>query len=815
MTPTADLVDAGRRYHQAGELGRAEEAYREALRADPRRADVWLLLGGLLQAGGRQGEAEAAFRQVAELKPDDADTQHRLGLALARAGRPDEAAAYLRRVVGLQPQDAAARSNLGNLLHTLGRPGEAQEQLHEAVRLRPDYPEAHYNLGNVLLALGRHAEAETCYLEALRLRPGYADAHANLGNALLQRGDLDGALLHHRRAVSLRPGSAEGHYNLGVVLARQGRSDGALACYREAVRLQPDHALAHNNLGCLLRARANLDQAVRHLRQAARARPDNAEAWNNLAVALREQGHPEEAIACYDEAIRLRPDDAGAHRGKALALLLLEDFERGWPEYEWRWRGDDAPPAVSLNRPRWDGSLLAGRTLLLWTEQGLGDTIQFVRYAGLAKAQGANVVLACPGALVPLLRSCRGIDRLVPQGEPLPPCDVHAPLMSLPLLFGTTAASVPADVPYLSADPALVQRWGPFLDPLPGFKVGIAWQGNPSYRDDGARSVPLVQFEALAHVPGARLVSLQKGPGIEQLRELSARFAVSDPGPGLDEAAGAFMDTAAISKGLDLVVTADTSLAHLAGALGVPVWVVLPFAPDWRWGLGRDDNLWYPSMRLFRQESPGDWEGVFRRVARSLAEMTASQRPPAPSAGLRLNLGCGAKRLPGFVNVDKFGEPDLKFDLEAFPWPWPDDSVEEVLLCHVLEHLGQSPPVYLRLMQELYRVCRRGALVRVVVPHWRHDNFFADPTHVRAVTPLGLQLFSKRLNRRWAEEGLANSPLGLYLDVDFDLREVRYKPSEHWYRLHPGSVDQALLLRESALYGNLIEQISMVLEVMK
>jgi ADP-heptose:LPS heptosyltransferase len=300
--------------------------------------------------------------------------------------------------------------------------------------------------------------------------------------------------------------------------------------------------------------------------------------------------------------------------------LQLGAFEEGWAEYEWRWRRPGHGPR-RLPQPAWDGSDLAGKRLLIYCEQGLGDVLQFIRYAAVVQRAGASVVLECPGALVSLLRRCPGIDELVAETRPLPNFDVHAALLSLPHLLGTTLATVPAEVPYLAANPERVERWREELAGVDGFRIGIAWQGNPRHPRDRHRSFPLSQFEGLARQEGVRLISLQKGAGAEQAAALQGRFPVVDLPSEPDMAEAAFEDTAAIMQHLDLVISADTAIAHLAGALGVPVWVVLSAITDWRWLRGRDDSPWYPSMRLFRQKTLGDWEGVFERIAREVARL--------------------------------------------------------------------------------------------------------------------------------------------------------------------------------------------------
>jgi Flp pilus assembly protein TadD len=492
----------------------------------------------------------------------------------------------LQAAVHFLPQSAQAHYNLGVALAQQQKLDEAAACLRQAIHVQPSYPPPHYGLGNVLVSQGKRPEAIPCYREAIRLKPDFAGAYNNLGLALAEERRLAEAVVVLRQAVRLRPQAAESHNNLGMVLAELGRFAEAESCYHEALRLAPGYADAHNNLGS----------------------------------TYKEQGRTQEALASYDLALLFQPNGSGARWNRALAWLSAGDFEHGWPEYEWRWNRPKTPPR-RLPQPRWDGGSLAGKTLLIYVEQGLGDTFQFIRYAPLVKAQGATVLVECPAFLHPLLSRCQGIDRLLAEGSPLPEFDCHTPLLSLPHILRTNWATLPAEVPYLFADPERVGRWAEELRPLEGFKVGIAWQGNRHHQWDHFRSFPADHFAALAQVPDVRLVSLQKGPAAEQLRRLVKRFAVTEVDSEKDAPTAAFMDTAAIMKNLDLVVTADTSLAHLAGGLGVPVWLPLSAVSDWRWLLKREDSPWYPTMRLFRQKTLGDWDGVFRRMAAALRKL--------------------------------------------------------------------------------------------------------------------------------------------------------------------------------------------------
>jgi hypothetical protein len=370
-----------------------------------------------------------------------------------------------------------------------------------------------------------------------------------------------------------------------------------------------------------------------------RLKPDFADAYHNLGITFGARGAIERALVFNAEALRLNPDHVGARNCQSLWRLQMGDFARGWDEYEWRWKKAKVTPR-DFPQPFWDGSPLEGRTILIHTEQGLGDTLQFIRYVPLVKQRGGTVIVECPTALGPLLASCAGIDRLIAWGAPLPAFDVHAPLLSLPRIFGTTLANVPADVPYLSADAALVESWRSELSGVPGVKIGIAWQGNPRFPADCMRSIPLTHFTPLAQADGVRLFSLQKGTGCEQLRAVARYLPVIDLADRLDETTGGFMDTAAVMKNLDLVVTSDTSIAHLAGALGVPVWVALALGGDWRFLLEREDSPWYPTMRLFRQTRMGDWDSVFERIAAELRD-SPGRPPQCQPPPLRVEISAG------------------------------------------------------------------------------------------------------------------------------------------------------------------------------
>jgi tetratricopeptide (TPR) repeat protein len=658
MSTPSDALAAGLEYHQSGQLAQAQQIYRQVVAAEPGNADAWNLLGAVCINLNQLDEAAAHLAEALRLRPDHFAAHDNLGVLLARQQRYAEAANSFQRALSLQPTHAVTELNLANALVRDGRVDEAighfqhvgaaapdllpaqtelaavlmkQDRVQEAVaplravaRLRPSDAKASFELAAALARVGRIDEAIEAYRETLRLKPDSAEACVNLGNLYTDRKQLDDAVESFRRAIQLRPRFAEAYLNLGCALTRQEKFALAREALEEAVRLKPDLSEAHNNLGIVLAEEAQFAEAMARYHQALTLRHDNVDAIYNLGIALLKQKMIASALDHFERALDLRPDYPEAHHNRAAALLLSENFPEGFAEYEWRFRSKDYPPF----RPRWpvwNGEPLEGRTIVVCAEQGLGDTIQFVRYAGLLKNRAARVIVECPRVLRPILARTPGVEGWLSADEPAPAADFCVPLLSLPHRLGTTHDTIPARVPYVFADEKLVESWRARLEEWDGFKVGIAWQGNPKCPGDRFRSIPLGRFVALAALAGVRLVSLQKGPGVEQLDEVREAWNVIDFGESLDAAGGAFMDTAAIMKNLDLVVTSDTATAHLAGALGVRTWVALPFMPDWRWLLERDDSPWYPTMRLFRQQQWGDWPEVFDRMARDLEALVAKR----------------------------------------------------------------------------------------------------------------------------------------------------------------------------------------------
>ncbi len=486
----------------------------------------------------------------------------------------------------------------------------------------------------------RHAgelpRAEEMYRELLDADPDLAGALAGLGEIAALSGNNEEAAGLYRRAISIDDSNARYHFGLGCALHASGDWLGAGEAYRGALKLDAAHAAAHMNLGCILQERAEteaaligpqgaarqLEEALEHFRSVRDLAPGNAEAWMNLGYAMARQRKLEEALRCYDRAIELQPRLAEAHFNRSMALLAQGKFSDGWSEYEWRWQASGFPRPVHA-QPEWDGAPLGGRTLLLYSEQGFGDAIQFVRYAPLAAARGARVIVRSTPELHRLFASVPGVSASLESGEALPPFDAHCPLLSLPRVLGTTAESIPAEVPYISAEPALAAAWRREIGNAHELRVGLVWASQPMARIAPLKSIGFADLAPLLRLRGVKYYSLQKGEALAP----EPAAGVVDLGGRLED----FADTAALIASLDLTISVDTAVAHLAGAMGKPVWTLLPYVPDWRWHPDGLHSRWYPSMRLYRQAERGDWKALMAGVAEDLEQLCARRSGISPT----------------------------------------------------------------------------------------------------------------------------------------------------------------------------------------
>lgn len=454
--------------------------------------------------------------------------------------------------------------------------------------------------------------------EALRVFALAAENH--------RRGRLDDALRGYARALSIDPAIPDIYNNMGVALRAQGKLEAAVACYRRSLALRPSNAGVYSNMGNALREIGKLDLAFAAHQQSVRLAPTSPEAIYNMGLSLRDLGSNDKAIRCFEKALSLKPDYVEGHWDYGLSLLLEGDLKRGFEEYEWRWKLDRSMPR-DYNKPLWDGSDLGGKAILLHHEQGFGDVIQFARYIPLVAERGGKVIVECQPELVELLKTVDGADQVIARGSPLPNFSCYAPMMSLARIFGHGLDDIPATVPYLFG-PEMHGVHLPYMDDQKK-KVGISWAGKPTHKNDRNRSCPFSHFIEIMGLPDMAFFSLQKGPRGDDLKNRACDALAIDMGSRLED----FSDTAAVIEQLDLVITVDTAIAHLAGALGKPVWILLPFTGDWRWMAKGNTSPWYPTARLFRQKATGDWDSVFADLRKALlAENDTRSEPEKKTA---------------------------------------------------------------------------------------------------------------------------------------------------------------------------------------
>jgi len=575
----------------------------------------------------RLSEAEQAYRRILQIEPEHSEALHLLGVIAHQKNNHPAALQLISRAIGIEPHNPAFHNNLGLAFEALDQIHDAIQSYQQALRLDPKYADARNNLGHALKKEGRLDAAITVLHQAIQLAPQMPEAHFNLANALADKGDHQAAVDHYQQAINQKPDYDKAYNNLGNVLKDLGQIDAAIKNFQKAIEIKPDYNGALNNLGNALRAKDRIDDAIKIFRQAIRQSPDSAESYCHLGNALKDRGEFESALDYYRQSIRIKADFAEAHFNASIVHLLSGNFSEGWKEYQWRLQREEWKTICfrRTNLPHWEGESFIGKRLCVYDEQGFGDTLQFVRYLPFVKSLGGEVIFETRKELLGLLYNFPGIDGLVERSsydQPAADADLYISLLSLPGLFNTCLETIPRNIPYLSAERKKVAHWHRRLGEN-GCKVGVVWAGQPIHKDDRHRSCQLSQFAPLLRIPGIRLIGLQKGPAAKQrFNREDAKIPFINFGEELND----FSDTAGLIKNLDLVISVDTAVAHLAGAMGKPVWVLLPFIPDWRWMLNRDDTPWYPSMRLFRQKIKSEWNSPFQQIAEELQILVETHR---------------------------------------------------------------------------------------------------------------------------------------------------------------------------------------------
>jgi tetratricopeptide (TPR) repeat protein len=539
-----------------------------------------------LHRQGRLDEAEKLYNRVLKARRDHFDALHLLGMLNHQRGKAGEAYRLVTAALKINPRSPDALSNLAMVLHALKRDAEALASVDKALALAPEHLDALNNRGNLLLELKRPAEAAEAFDRVLALEPRHIQARINRGNALAELGQLGQAVTEYDAALRLQPGNPHAYYNRGNALRALRRDADAVAAYDQALAALPGHVSA----------------------------------WMNRGLALMALNRHHDALASYAKALALAPDNPDIHFNEALALLTVGDYPRGFEKYEWRWKRTGAAARPRFRQPLWLGEFpLAGKTILLHAEQGLGDTIQFARYVPLLARAGANVVLEVQPELKELLSGIEGATAVLARGENLPRFDAHCPFPSLPLACKTVLSDVPSDIPYLRADEQCVARWRPRIESTPAPRVAIAWSGRATHVNDRNRSIAFGEIAPLLALPGVHFISVQHELRVADAARLAQDGRITHVGGDLADLA----DTAAVLTLCDLTICVDTSVAHLAAAMARPTFVLIPFQPDWRWTVDREFSPWYPQARLYRQQVPGDWRGVLERVSESLASLAS------------------------------------------------------------------------------------------------------------------------------------------------------------------------------------------------
>ena len=540
----------------------------------------------------------------------------KLALRYHREGNLDDAKCLYQRVLGMEPQNADALHLLGLIVYQEEQYEIAVRLITQAIQIDSTKPSFCTNLGNVLQKQGKLEESIQAYQKAIQIQPNHVEALFCLGVAFKERDRLEESIQAYQKAIAVRSDFAEAYNNLGNVFQEQGKLEESIQAYQKAIQIQPDYADTYYNLGNVLQKQGKLEESIQAYQKAIQIQPNHVDAYNDLGVIFKEKRQLDKSIQAFQKSIRLNSNFAQAHENLGMLLLLKGDFLNGWKEYEWRWRSVQKSQKRDFKRPLWDGTPLDGKSILVYAEQGFGDTIQFIRYIELLPDTGTIIIFACQPELKRLFKSIDRIDALVTKGEVISDFDVHIPLLSLPYIFNTTLDSIPSQTPYLYSD--INSDFAFILDNEDHFKVGIVWAGSSTHVNDRNRSVNLNQFKELLSIEGCEFFSLQVGLHRADISQNGYDYIIKDLGKMFND----FRDTASAILQLDLVISVDTSVAHLAGALGKEVWTLLPFVPDWRWMFDRSDSPWYPSMTLFRQKKVGNWGDVFQQLKFELMQYT-------------------------------------------------------------------------------------------------------------------------------------------------------------------------------------------------
>ena len=623
-------------FKDQGDQEKAIKSFKQVIKINPNFYEAYNNMGIALKDQGDQEKAMKSFKQAIKIKPDFYEAHNNMGIVLKEQGDQEKAIKSFKKAIEIKPDFYEAYNNLGVVLKDQGYQEKAIDNYEHAVKIKPDYVEAYYNIGNAFKTLGKLEEAIAAYNKAVSIDPDYVKAYNNLGNSLRERGKLEDSIDAFNKALTINPDYAETHNNMGITLQEMGKLQEAIEAYNKAVLINPKYAEGYNNMGNTFRNQEKLEESIGAYSKALSINPDYADAYNNMGNSLREIGKLEEAIEAYNKALSIKHDYADIHWNLALINHLRGNLIDGCELYEYRLKKEEITVRPARTRFKWDGKQsLRGKHFLVYEEQGLGDAIQFCRYLPLLEEKGAKVSFKVKSKLHQLLGTLKTKADFLSEMPSDGMIDFESPLLSLPYLFGTTLSTIPGKSPYLYAQEDMSKTWKKTLSE-DTFKIGICWQGSKRPLDIG-RSFPLSLFEGISKIPTVELINLHKGEGNKQLEEIS--FLLTTLGSQFDSGPDSFIDTAAVMMSCDLIITSDTAVAHLAGALGRQTWVVLKYIPDWRWMLDRTDSPWYPTMKLYRQKIRGEWIDIFKKMEKNLRDLlkktnTRSDSGAAPTIGI-------------------------------------------------------------------------------------------------------------------------------------------------------------------------------------
>ena len=630
-------LDQAVAFHQAGQLSKAERLYQQVLADNPRNADALHLLGVVAYQVGRHEIAVNLITHAIEIDPQQVEAYNNLGIVFKEQKKSEKSIQTYHKAIEINPDHAEAHYNLGNAYQEQGKSEKSIQAYHKAIKIQPDYAEVYNNLGIVFKEQGKSEKSIQAYHKAIEIKPNYAEVYNNLGIVFKEQGKLEKSIQAYHKAIEIKPNYAEAYNNLGNAYQGQGKSEKSIQAYHKAIEIKPNYMQVYNNMGNAYQEQGELELAIQAYHKAIKIQPTHIEAYNNMGNAYQEQGELKPAIQAYHKAIKIQPNFAEAHNNLGQILLLLGNFHQGWEEYEWRWQCRNSPAGErNFPQPLWNGSNLHGKSILVWTEQGIGDEIMFANLLDSLKKIGTNIIVECEKRLVPFFQRSFPEIQFAPRENPPnsrllnSDIDYQIPIGSLGQWLRTDEDSFKQNrQSYLTTcaekSEQIQKRYQSLADD--NILVGISWKSiGIKQRQTLSKSTALKDWTSILSQRDCHFINLQYGdtePELEQFQAVTGLRIYHDqeidPLQNLD-------DFAAQVSALDLVISTSNTTAHIAGALGKRVWTLLPYMPDWRWMLNRNDTLWYPCMRLFRQHTIGDWNDVFQRVGLALEQYVMNDK---------------------------------------------------------------------------------------------------------------------------------------------------------------------------------------------